>query len=1396
MTRLFRFADWPLRAKMATLLVAASLLPLAIWAYIDLRQDQARMLSGMKDLLEARGDQISRELDGFHRGYRRAAEQIARFPEASAYCGDTPERRAARHDALLGILSTYPASDPGIRGVALLDGAGRIILATEPALRGADLADRPVVQAALRGSPVISDPFVSSPRSGSVPTIAYMVPTAGAGGKVSCIAVLWLRATSMWSAVRASNALAGPGSFAVLFDREGIRIAHTYSDDIVFHPGGPLEPATLERLVAERRFGSHTRALLEDVRPFPAQFERARAASPDTAVFRGFAPANQAWSYGVARRFETVPWTVFYMAPEAALSAEIARATRERLLLAVGIIAAAGVLGLIFAGSILRPIRALSQATAAIADGDLTARVQDRRKDELGSLDASFNTMAERLQAQAGALEKSRDELERQVDERTAELTRTTRDLEEHDAALRRAHVMAKLAHVITRPDGSFERWSDTLPPLIGVAREDMPRSTREWMGHLDPEDRITFRNTSIAAGEDGLRKEVEYRLQRSDDGTWINVFQVIEPIPGTMDADGRMRWFSTMQDITEQRRTAEELRESQQLLKAIVDNSGAVIYVKDLAGRYVLVNRRYCELFQVDSAAVIGKSDHELFAKEAADAFRAMDQRVAAGEVPLIEEEVVPLDTGPRTYVSVKCPLRDRLGRTHGVFGISTDITERKLAETALQASEERMRLIVETALDAVITMDGAGVITGWNPQAETTFGWTRAEALGQTLAHTIVPERYREAHRRGLERYLATGEAKVLGKRIELSALHRDGREFDIDLSITPLRIDGAPSFSAFVRDITEQKLARQRLHSQLERLTLLDQITRAIGERQDLQSIYQVAIRSLEEGLPVDFGCVCRYDPVDGALTVIRVGAHSQALAIELAMSEQSRVEIDQNGLSRCMRGELVYEDDIRSIPFPFPQRLARGGLGALVAAPLRSESRVFGILVIARRQPHSFSSGDCEFVRQLSDHVALAAQQAELHGALQQAYDELRQTQQSVMQQERLRALGQMASGIAHDINNAISPVALYTESLLEREPHLTERGRGYLVTIARAIDDVAATVARMREFYRQREPQMLLKAVRLNSLVQQVLDFTRARWSDMPQQRGAVIDLRTEFDPDLPAVFGVESEVREALTNLVFNAVDAMPDGGVLTLRTRSTAPPGAAARHAVVEVTDTGVGMDEDTRRRCLEPFFTTKGERGTGLGLAMVYGVAQRHAAEVEIDSALGRGTTVSLTFPVPAVEPAGEADQAVLRAPTSRLRILIVDDDPLLLRSLRDSLELDGHNVVAANGGEAGIAAFRAAPRGFDAVITDLGMPYVDGRKVAEAVKTDAPSMPVILLTGWGQRLMADSDAPAHVDRVLSKPPKLRELRAALAEGVRNAGREVGDVEVDDVDSIREKS
>jgi len=290
---------------------------------------------------------------------------------------------------------------------------------------------------------------------------------------------------------------------------------------------------------------------------------------------------------------------------------------------------------------------------------------------------------------------------------------------------------------------------------------------------------------------------------------------------------------------------------------------------------------------------------------------------------------------------------------------------------------------------------------------------------------------------------------------------------------------------------------------------------------------------------------------------------------------------------------------------------------------------------------------------------------------------------------------------------------------------------------------------------------------------LNRLVGHVLDLTRARWNDQPQQRGVMIKLQTELAGDLPAIRGTENEIRDALTNLIFNAVDAMPEGGTLVVRTMAWIEP-TGGRRVRLEVHDSGVGMDEETRSRCLEPFFSTKGERGSGLGLAMVYGMAQRHGAELQIDSSPGHGTCFALVFPAlapAAVSSTGSTAEARVVQPS---RILVIDDDPVLLRSLTDVLESDRHSVTAADGGQAGIDAFLRAHQGsepFAVVITDLGMPYVDGRRVAAAIKATSPTTPVILLTGWGRRMEAENDKPDHIDRLLSKPPKLSELRTALA-------------------------
>lgn len=712
--------------------------------------------------------------------------------------------------------------------------------------------------------------------------------------------------------------------------------------------------------------------------------------------------------------------------------------------------------------------------------------------------------------------------------------------------------------------------------------------------------------------------------------------------------------------------------------------------------------------------------------------------------------------------------------------LGLLTDafnhmLTQIQAQNRALIESAAHVRAVIDAALSAVVVTDASGVICDWNARAETLFGWKRAEALGQTI-ELILPDRYHGGKNQGWERFLDFKERADLRPSIELGARRRDGSVFLAELSVSPLKAGEVMTHCGFITDITERKEAEVRIQEQLGRLGLLNRITRAVGERQDLISIFHVMIDTLEANLPIDFGAVCLHDETARTLTVAGLGARSRNSSAGLDLVEGVRLEVGEDWLAACFKGGLVYHPELERLQVPLFRKWADAGFRSLVAAPLLVESKVFGVFLALRTPAGSFSAGDCEFIRQVSEHVALAAHQAQLYSALQQAYDDLRRTQQVVLQQERLRALGQMASGIAHDINNALSPVALYTESLLEKEANLSPRARDYLQTIQRAVEDVGETVSRMREFYRHREPQLALAPVHLNQTLKQVIDLTRARWSDMPQERGFIIRLETHLAEDLPPLLGSESEIRDALTNLILNAVDAMPEGGGLKVRTGSTDAESGSGLPAkvLVEVSDTGVGMDEETRRRCLEPFFTTKGERGTGLGLAMVYGMVQRHNAEIQIDSRPGQGTTVRLIFLTAPVPNAAVSREVTGLRPRHRLRILVIDDDPLLIRSLRDTLEGDGHLVTVADGGQAGIDAFNAVlgtPQRFSAVITDLGMPQLDGRRVATAIKSASPQTLLIMLSGWGHRMVTENDIPANVDRLLSKPPRLQELREVLA-------------------------
>ena len=385
-------------------------------------------------------------------------------------------------------------------------------------------------------------------------------------------------------------------------------------------------------------------------------------------------------------------------------------------------------------------------------------------------------------------------------------------------------------------------------------------------------------------------------------------------------------------------------------------------------------------------------------------------------------------------------------------------------------------------------------------------------------------------------------------------------------------------------------------------------------------------------------------------------------------------------------------------------------------------------------------------------------------AEINRQLTLALTDLRTAQQQLVEQERMRALGQMASGIAHDFNNALTPIVGFADLLLEHPEQVADTARvaHYLQLIKTSAQNATQVVRRLREFYRRRGTGDVFLPVELNPLIEQTVELTRPRWQQQTQAVGITIAVQTDLG-QIPVINGNAGELRDALTNLLFNAVDSLPQGGTITIRTA------VAEQYVRLEVADTGAGMSPEVQAHCFEPFFSTKGDHGTGLGLALVHGIIRRHDGLIAVESDPGIGTTFTIQFPLilsqPVVPPARSPADNV---PPTPVRVLLVDDEFQLREMIETFLRIDDHRVELAGSGSEALTKFR--PGKFDAVITDQAMPGMNGDQLAAAIKHQSPATPVILLTGFGAFMEVEGNLPAGVDLVLAKPISIADLRNAL--------------------------
>jgi GAF domain-containing protein/ActR/RegA family two-component response regulator len=441
-------------------------------------------------------------------------------------------------------------------------------------------------------------------------------------------------------------------------------------------------------------------------------------------------------------------------------------------------------------------------------------------------------------------------------------------------------------------------------------------------------------------------------------------------------------------------------------------------------------------------------------------------------------------------------------------------------------------------------------------------------------------------------------------------------------------------------------------------------------------------------------------------------------------------------------------------------PMRERLHASGDRAMLAVPLHAKGELTGVLSISGAAARDFTEAEIALLQRFADQAALALENARLYQSAQQAYRELSEAQAQLVRGETLRAMGELASGVAHHLNNLLAVVIGRLQ--LARTRHAVPQIDRHLELAERAALDGAEVVRRMRGFSLG-QPSPDMAPVNLNAIAREVVELTRPRWQDEAQVRGVTIDMRLEAGA-IPPIQAEAAALREVLMNLILNAIDALPQGGAVTIRT-------SLADDAVhCEVTDTGVGMTPDVQKHALEPFFTTKGFQSTGLGLSVNYGIVRRHGGELTIESAPGEGTSVRFWLPTGAPAPRPAAPAPAPMPVATALRILVIDDEPRVREVVSEVLEGQGHTVVAAAGGPEGLRQLEA-DGGFDLVLTDLGMPGMTGWEVALAAKAKSPGIRVGLMTGWGAHPAAKPDERAAADFVLAKPVTLEGLRAALA-------------------------
>ncbi len=771
---------------------------------------------------------------------------------------------------------------------------------------------------------------------------------------------------------------------------------------------------------------------------------------------------------------------------------------------------------------------------------------------------------------------------------------------------------------------------------------------------------------------------------------------------------------IGSMHDVSDRKQAQDALQESELRFRSLYENSTIGLYRTTPDGKIILANPTLIKMLGYKSFDELATRDLKKDGFEPSYERKQFIDKIELNGDVLCLESAWKRQDGSIAYISESArAIRGPDGKTLYYDGSVEDITERKKAEEELSESETRYRSVLQSATDAIVTADSSGIIIGWNSGAERIFGYSYTEAVGQSLI-SLMPLSYQAGHSDGMKRVLSGGDQHVIGKTVELEGLRKDNSVFPIELSLSTWKTTSCQFFTGIIRDITDRKRVEESLQETSDYL-------------ENLLSFANAPIMVWDNNLRITkFNLT--FERMTGYTMYDVMDKHPEMLFPNEVRSDLSKY------ISRTVDGENLLSTE-------FPVCCKDGSIRNILwnTANIYSKDSKTITATIAIGQD-------------ITDH---------------------KKSEEAMRQMQKLEGLGTLAGGIAHDFNNILGIILAYNTSIKKFKDDAKKLDLA-TETITKAVDRGKTLVQQILMFARKTETTF--GAVNVNDIVMEIMTMILETFPKM-------ITYSQNFDKNIPYINADRSQLHQVLMNLCVNARDAMPNGGVLNINTRIVSVASLRAQHpdavgssyACIEVSDTGEGMTEETRKRIFELFFTTKGiGKGTGLGLSVTFGVIQAHKGFIDVESELGKGTTFRIYLPASEVaKPVKEIKEEKLEEISGGSEtLLVVEDEEMLLMSLQMVLVDKGYKVITAKDGLTALKIYQEKKKNISLVLTDLGLPNISGLEVCRQIKKINPNERMILATGFLDPEMKAKFLKEGIDNFLFKPYNLTNVLKIIRE------------------------